>query len=210
MRGIMDDYWKSQGSPPLEENGFGFAIHPMMPRVPEMAQFLDAPEAIEILGAALRDDVRLVHLGARISGPQSAARIGWHNHYAWDAEKLPQRARLERLLTAIYVDGTTPASGSLVALPRGFNDAQGTPPGPGAHPGEMRVNAPAGSMVIFDTALWHDAERGTGKGIRRLWGTHFQGWSETRAHPEDNEVNPPAIAVYKSRMPRLRALIEEV
>jgi hypothetical protein len=208
MRSIMDGYWKSAGSPPLEAGAFGFAIHPMMPRVPEMARFLDVPEAVEILSEALRDEARLVHLGARISGPQSAQRIGWHNHYAWNEENLPQRDHIERMLTAVYVDGTTPESGCLIAHPRRFNDPQGANPGSLANPAEARVIAPAGSIVIFDTALWHDAERGTGVGLRRLWGTHFQGWSDTRAHPEDNEVDAAEVAAYKRQNPHFRALVE--
>jgi len=208
MRDILADYWKSQGSPPLEENAYGLGIHPMLPSVPAMAPFLDAPAAIEVLGEALRDEPRLMHVGARISGPQSAQRIGWHDHYSWDAQNLPKRDRLERILLAIYVDGSTPESGSLVALPRRFNDPSGKPPAAGAHPDEVKVNAPPGSIVIFDTALWHDAERGTGSGLRRLWGTHFQGWSDDRAHPEDNEVDPPQIAEAKNQSPRLKAMIE--
>ena len=208
MRDILAGYWKSQGSPPLEENAFGFAIHPMLPRVPEMARFLDAPEAIDILGEALRDEPRLMHVGARISGPQSAQRIGWHDHYAWDAQNIPQRDRLERILTAIYVDGTTPESGSLIALPRRFNDPLGKAPQAGVHPDEVKVNAPPGSIALFDTALWHDAERGTGNGLRRLWGTHFQGWNDVRLHPEDNEVDPPQITEAKSQSARLKAIIE--
>jgi len=211
QRDIMDDYWRSKGSPPLEENAFGFNIHPMMPSVPRMAPYLAMPEAIEILSQALRDDARLVHLGARVSGPQSAQRIGWHQHYGggdWDAATIPQRDRLERILTACYPDGTTSESGNLVALPRKYNDPLGDHPGEGEQAGEQKVNAPPGSVVIFDTALWHDAQRGTGSGIRRLWGTHFQGWSDTRAHGEDNEIDAKEIAQYKNEIPLLKAIIE--
>ncbi|MEO6909158.1 MAG: phytanoyl-CoA dioxygenase family protein [Abditibacteriaceae bacterium] len=208
MREIMDDYWKSQGSPSLQQNDFGFAIHPMLPQVPEIAKYLDASEPLEILSEALRQEARLMHVGARISGSQSAPRIGWHNHYSWGEGNLPKRNRLERILTAVYVDGTTPESGSLIALPRQFNDPQGDCPNEGEHPDEIKVNAPAGSVVIFDTALWHDAERGTGNGIRRLWGTHFQGWSDCRTHPEDNEVDTPKISSFKNHLPRLKAIVE--
>lgn len=210
MRDIMDGYWHAQGRPPLDASDFGFTIHPMMARMPDMAAYLDAPETIAILGDALQDDVRLVHLGARISGPQSAPRLPWHNHYAWDPDGLPRRDRLERLLAGVYVDGTNAESGPLIALPRRVNDPLGAPRG-GAHalwPGEVRVEAPPGSVVLFDTALWHTAERGTSDSLRRLWGGHYQGWREQRPHPEDNEVNAPEIAAAKAARPRLAALID--
>lgn len=219
QRDILDDYWKSKGSPSLSAGTFGFTIHPMMPNIPDMAPFLDVPAAIEIMAEALRDEVRLVHLGARISGPQSAHRIEWHNHYssnwngepnAWNPDDLPRRHRLERVLAGVYTDGTLPESGALIALPRRYNDPLGEPLGElhQAWPGEAKVEAPPGSIAIFDTALWHSAAKGTGTANRRLWGAHYQGWSETRAHPEDNAVNAGEIADYKNQIPRLKKLID--
>ena len=219
MREIMDGFWRSQGSPSLTDDEGGFTIHPMMPKVPEMAPFLDRPEPIEVMRRTLRDEVRLVHLGARVSGPLSAQRISWHNHYAsngdgppnaWDKESLPQRDRIERVLGGIYVDGTMPESGAFITLPREFRDPLGKPIG-GLHdewPGEVRVAMPPGSFAIFDTALWHAAMRGTGSAKRRLWGAHFQGWNDPRPHPEDNAVDAPEIERYKQERPRLRALIQ--
>lgn len=210
MRRILDDYWMSQGSPSLAGGAFGFTIHPMMTRVPDMAPFLDRAEPIEILAGALQDEVRLVHLGARISGPQSVARLPWHNHYSWDTGNLAGRDRIERLLIGIYADGTQEESGPLIALPRGLNDELGAPLGDEsqAWPGEQKVEMPPGSVAIFDTALWHAAARGTGGKSRRLWGAHFQGWSDARTHPEDNAVDAPEIAAHKAAHPRLKRLID--
>lgn len=154
---------------------------------------------------------------ARISGPQSAPRIEWHNHYAddwaggsWNAADLPRRDRLERVLAGIYVDGTRPESGPLIVLPRQCNDALGEPLGElrEAWPSEAKIEAPPGSIAIFDTALWHCAARGSGTAMRRLWGAHYQGWNEKRAHPEDNPVDAAEIADYKNASPRLKKLID--
>ena len=210
MRRILDDYWMSQGSPSLAGGAFGFTIHPMMTRVPDMAPFLDRAEPIDVVAGALCDDVRLVHLGARISGPQSVMRLPWHNHYSWDTENLAKRDRIERLLIGIYVDGTQEESGPFIALPRAFNEELGAPRDAmdEAWPGEERVEMPPGSVAIFDTALWHAAARGTSGNARRLWGAHFQGWSDARPHPEDNAVNAPEIAAHKRAHPRLKRLID--
>lgn len=217
QRNILDGYWKSQGSPSLSGKTFGFTIHPLLPNVPDLAPFLDVPEAIEIMSEALRDEVRIVHVGARVSGPQSAERIEWHNHYAsngngaseWNQSDLARRDRLERVLAGVYTDGTLPESGALITLPRRYNDPLGEPRGAllQAWPGEAKVEAPPGSIAIFDTALWHAAAKGTGHGMRRLWGAHYQGWSETRCHPEDNQVDATEIAGYKAASPRLQKLI---
>lgn len=165
---------------------------------------------IETLSGALQDEAHLVHLGARISGPQSVARLPWHNHYAWDGALLPQRTRIERLLIGIYVDGTETAAGPFIALPRRLNDPLGTPLGAlyAAWPGEAQIEIPCGSIAIFDTALWHAAARGTGQSVRRLWGAHFQGWNDARTHPEDNAVNVPEIAAHKAAHPHLKRILE--
>jgi len=217
MREIMDDFWRSQGSPSLAGAEFGFTIHPMMARVPRMAPFFERDLPNEIMRAALGEEPRLVHMGARVSGPSSVPRIPWHHHYGnfgdygWNADDLLKRTRLERILSGVYVDGTLPESGPFITLPRRFNDPLSAPKGDirGAWEGEQKVEMPPGSVAIFDTALWHAAAKGTGTSARRLWGGHYQGQSETRAHPEDNEVNSPEIADQLEHLPRLRALIGE-
>ena len=152
----------------------------------------------------------MTHAGARISDERSDAAIGWHEHYSWDKSAIPTRTRCERVLGGIYVDGSTAAAGNLIALPRRFNDPLGAAPGaPQAPwPNEVIVEAPPGSWSIFDTALWHTARRGSQPGKRRLFGCHFQAWSNPRPHPEDNDVNPPAIAGYKKTSPLLHGLLD--
>ncbi len=207
---IMDAHWRDRGSPPLEN--FGFNIHPMMPQTPDIAPFLDQPLVIETTRETLRDDVRLVHLGARMSDRQSAERIEWHNHYAWDAASIPRRERIERVLWGIYVDGSNAEAGPLIALPRQFIQPLHAPLGElsAAWPGEVEVSAPPGSVVIFDTALWHAARRGSKATMRHLWGCHVQGWNDDRTHPEDNLCDVPEIAEYKRTHPTLRSLVERV
>jgi hypothetical protein len=207
MNDIMDQHWRQNGSPVMTD--FGYNIHPMMPQTPEIAPFLDRPEALDTLGEIFREEPRLMHLGARMSGRSSAERITWHHHYAWDTERIPTRDRIERVLWGIYVDGTNDEAGPLVALPRKYNDPIGEPLGeaPLAWPGEQEVIAPPGSLVIFDTALWHAARRGSSEKIRHLWGCHWQGWSETRSHPEDNAVDVPEVAAYTDASPRLKSVI---
>lgn len=209
MRDILDGYWRSQGSPSLEPE-FGYTIHPLLARTPALAPYLDQQLLVEVLGGTLRDRAHLVHLGARISGPQSGDRISWHHHYGWGPEEFPKRTRIERLLVGVYVDGTQPETGAFVALPRTFEEPFQAPIDGGlqAWPGEVHVALPPGSIAIFDTALWHAARRGTGTENRRLWGCHIQGWADTRPHPEDNEVDAALIQQYLPLHPHLLSLVQ--
>lgn len=208
MRSIMDAYWESLGSPPLP--GFGIGIHPLLEKVPDITPYFVRQEFVDVIGAVLRDKVRLVHTGARISDETSAANIGWHNHYSWDPSGIPGRTKIERVLGGVYIDGSTPASGCLLALPRAYNDPLSEPPAASQDdwPGQVAVDAPPGAGLVFDTALWHSAVRGNAVGRRRLIGAHYQGWSDPRPHPEDNIAGGPDLERYKAELPLLHGMLE--
>jgi hypothetical protein len=140
----------------------------------------------------------------------SAAAIGWKNFYSWDKERIPQRDSIERILEGVYVEGSNAAIGPLVVLPRRYNDPLSEPAGEYTEewPGQMDVEAPPGSAVIFDTALWHTARRGNQPGIRHLFGAHYQGWSNPTPHPEDNTCDGPLIEPHKRTNAALRSLLE--
>jgi hypothetical protein len=209
IREVIDEYWRSHDGP-SKEDGFGMGIHPLMPVLPQLGVHLAHPVIVDTLREVFQEEVRLVHAGARISSQASAPRLSWHHHYPWDASALPERTKPERVLAAVYVDGTLPSTGALVVLPRAFNEPIGEMRGDNmlAWPGERDVLMRPGSIALFDTALWHAAKAGNQPGLRRLFGAHYQGWSETRAHPEDNACNVPEIEPYKQVNSRLRGLVE--
>jgi ectoine hydroxylase-related dioxygenase (phytanoyl-CoA dioxygenase family) len=188
MRAILGGYYQRLGSPELKE--FGIGIHPLIPRMPEFKAWLMHPLIFDVLTMLLGEPAKLLHGGARLSDGKSAKAIGWHNHYSWDESKIPARQRCERILCGIYVDGSTRESGPLTVMPRKYNDPLGPPPEnfDGFIPGEAAVDAPPGSVVVFDTALWHRAHRGTEPGMRHLFGGHYQAVTDMRPHPEDNDV----------------------
>jgi hypothetical protein len=76
-------------------------------------------------------------------------------------------------------------------MPRHFDDALGPLTGGSIDdwPGQVEIALCPGSAVVIDSALYHTAKRGTAAGIRYLWGGHFQGWSDSRAHGEDQEMD---------------------
>lgn len=210
IRESIDGYWRAHEGPD-KQDGFGMGIHPLMPVLPKLGVHLAHPVIVDTLREVFGEEPRLVHAGARISSQASAPRISWHHHYSWDESTLPGRTRPERVLAGVYVDGTMPSTGALVTLPRAFNDPIGELRGDHmqAWEGEMDVVMPPGSIALFDTALWHAAKAGNQPGLRRLFGAHYQGWSETRSHPEDNACDVPEIEPYKQVNARLRGLVEK-
>lgn len=137
--------------------------------------------------------------------------ISWHNHYRWE---IPSgglnREKPERVFGNVYVDGSNLEVGPLVAIPRCLNDPIDQPfTDPRTDwPGQVTVEIPPGSVVIFDSALWHTGKRGAQPGHRHLFGGEYQGWHNLRPHPEDNESDSPALAPYKRDLPILRRLID--
>ncbi len=206
---VLHRIWQSSGSPAM--HGWGWGVHPLLPRAPELASQFAKPEMIDVMAEVMRDDVRLVHTGARYSDNTSAPSIGWHEHYSWDVSGLAGRDRIERLLGGCYVTGTRSPYGPLIVYPRKLNDPldQPFPDKLGDWPGQIVVEVPPGSSVIFDTALWHNAKVGTAAGIRYGWGGHFHGWSEDRVHPEDNDCDPPEVKDMKQAHPAFARLVQQ-
>jgi len=209
MCDLLDEHWRRSGSPALSQSSFGFTIHPLMPSVPDLAPMVDRPEFRDLMGEILQDEPRCTHLGARMSDGQCDERIAWHHHYGWDTAPIAGRKRVERLLWGPYINGTMPEVGPVIMYPRRFDDPFEAARGPSqtAWPGEMKINAPPGSVAVFDTAVWHSAQKGTQPGRRRLWGGHFQGWNDPRPHGEDNAVDVPEVAKYKAECPIFRAMV---
>jgi ectoine hydroxylase-related dioxygenase (phytanoyl-CoA dioxygenase family) len=187
-------------------------FHPLLQFCPDMGPFFGKAEVIEALTEILQDDVRLTHSGGAVSNEQTKPFItSWHVHYHWETPPGGlAREKPERVLCNVYVDGLTPEIGPLIVRPRRLNDPIDPPfPDRGTDwPGQIEVAAPPGSAVIFDTALWHTARRGTRPGLRHLWGGHYQGWHNPRPHPEDNASEHPTLARYKRDLPALRRLID--
>lgn len=185
----LHEEWQRRGAPGLAE--FGMGIHPLLEFVPQIAPHLDCPAVNEVLVAAFRGPAQLRHAGARVSNQESSLNIGWHHHYDWDADLIRGRSRVQRVLVGFYVKGASPEIGSLCVIPRAVDDPLGPALGEAQQdwPGQVAVSAPPGSAVIFDTAVYHTALRGSEPGMRYLWGGHYQAWSDPRVHREDNNVS---------------------
>jgi len=191
-RNYLDDYWKSLGSPSKKEDHFSFAIHPLIPKVPALAHYLlEHPTLLEILHEAFSEPSEVRLGGARMDNENSDAQIiGWHHHYGWDTADLPNRKGIGRVLANIYLDGSNDEIGALSVIPRRFDEPIGERPTDN-DPRETSVHLSPGSVIVFDTAVWHRAKRGSKPGMRHVFGGHFQAKSNLRPHREDNDVTVP-------------------
>lgn len=188
------------------------SFHPLLEWGPKMAPFFAKAVVVDAMAEVFQDDVRLAHSGAAVfnNALVEETLTRWHVHYAWEIPPNGfQRENPERVLCNIYVDGSSSHIGPLIVLPRELNDSI-DPKGDveGKWEGQVEVEAPPGSAVIFDTAVWHCSKRGSSAELRHLWGGHYQGWSNPTPHPEDNTASNPTIAAYKTELPILRGLLD--
>ena len=160
----------------------------------------------------LQDDVRLAHSGAAVfdNSLTNPVLTHWHVHYAWDIpDSGLQRDNPERILCNIYVDGSSVEVGPLIVLPRRLNESVDKKGDVSLDwEGQDVVEVPPGAAVIFDTAVWHCSRRGSAGGIRRIWGGHYQGWSNSTSHPEDNTSDNPTLTGYRNELPLLRSMLD--
>jgi len=184
IRFLIDSWWEKAGSWPLTGRGAG--IHPLLDHIPEFDAFLTRTVLLDAVSLILGGAAQVMRSGARLSDEHSDKLLAhWHNHYNWNPVRLAHRTEIERVLAVIYIDGSGPDMPSyLVCRPRSLNDPLGHPPGEN-DPAEI-VELKPGGIVVFDSALWHAAFRGSAPGRRRIVGAHFQTAAITLPHPNDD------------------------
>ena len=200
-----------------DKNGFSseqptISFHPLLEWGPTMAPFFARAIVVDAMAEVFQDDVRLAHSGAAVFNNALVGETltNWHVHYAWEVPPTGlQRENPERVLCNIYVDGSDPHIGPLIVLPRRLNDSVDSKGDVQEEwEGQVEIVVPPGSAVIFDTAVWHCSKRGSSSELRHLWGGHYQGWSNSTPHPEDNTAENSTVAAFKAELPVLQGLLE--
>jgi len=186
IQSYLENGWRSLGSPQRHRVVF----HPLLQKIPEMAPFVLDPTLMKVLHEGFGQPAEIRHGGGSISFNEDAPPeiIGWHHHYGWDTANLPTRKRIERVVAITYTDGSSETAGALSVIPRRYNDPIGEKPA-NDDPRETTVYVSPGSVVIFDTAVWHRARHGSQPGLRRNFGGHYQAKADRRPHREDNDVS---------------------
>jgi hypothetical protein len=196
---------------------FGYGIHPLSAIDPRLCHIFTHPLATAICAHVFGDRVVLKHTGSRVSDAEQrrlGQRIPWHNHQFTPELRdiAPGDARRgerpRRLLYGWYLDGSTVEAGALVVLPRRWDDPLAPPSSDrqAPWPGEVHVEAPPGSLILFTIDLWHSATTGTTGGRRRLTGAHVQAAGCTDAHPEDHRFEGEGVDEARRRHPAFAQL----
>ena len=210
MRAIFDALCVKKGGYSADQPSVGF--HPLLELGPEIAPYYAKSVLVDAMAEVLQDDVRLAHSGAAVFDKALTKPIltQWHVHYAWEIpDEGLQRENSERILCNIYVDGSSIEVGPLIVLPRQLNESVDRKGDVSVDwEGQDVVVVPPGAAVIFDTAVWHCSRRGSAKGMRRIWGGHYQGWNNPTPHPEDNTADNPTLTGYRNELSLLRSLLD--
>ena len=210
MRAIFDALCVKKGGFSADQPSVGF--HPLLELGPEIAPYYAKSVLVDAMAEVLQDDVRLAHSGAAVFDNTLTKPIltQWHVHYAWEIpDEGLQRGNSERILCNIYVDGSSIEVGPLIVLPRQLNESVDRKDDVSVDwEAQDVVVVPPGAAVIFDTAVWHCSRRGSAKGIRRIWGGHYQGWNNPTPHPEDNTADNSTVNEYRDKMSLLRAMLD--
>ena len=203
--------WIDAGQPSMGGR-FGYVLHPVLEFASDLAPFYAQSEIVDLLAEILQDEVRLAHNGA-ILCDETRSFCDWHCHLNGDRfnrwyPKPETQHSVDRLLCNVYLHGSSSAMGELLVYPRKITDSWDTPFDDllTEWQGQKIVTCPPGSVVIFDTALFHAARRPTELGHRYIWGGHYQGKNNLTRHREDNWFQSSVIEQYRKDNPLFASL----
>jgi hypothetical protein len=215
IRQIFQDAWQRSGRPQAG-GSFGFVMHPVLKYAPELARFYARAEIVDALHDIFQDAPRLAHSGGLMSDG-SRRFTEWHYHRsditqpdAWNMDRTDRPAGVERVLANSYIDGSNDERGPLLLYPRRIDDVLAPPHAirSGDWPGQTVVYCPPGSIVIFEHSVWHAARPSRSSGLRHLFGGHYQAWSNSAPHREDNHCESAELERFKNVYPLFRSLVE--
>ena len=214
MEALLVDAWQRDNRDTMGGT-FGSVFHPLLKHAPDLAPYYARPEVVSVIAEVLDDDVCLAHSGALLAD-ETRQFCGWHMHLNGDqfnrwVPKPPDYGRqVERVLGNVYIHGSNGTTGELLVHPRKVTDSWEQPRGDlSVEWDEQEVlNCPPGSVVIFDTALWH-AARSPSRACRRfLWGAHYSRKTDPRPHREDNWHDSPELQAHRDANAAFAALTD--
>jgi ectoine hydroxylase-related dioxygenase (phytanoyl-CoA dioxygenase family) len=153
---------------------------------PVFEGLIDEHAAFPLLEQLIGDDIQLLSIDMRNCQPGGGS-IAWHVDLPFHSP------RLISLNTALYLDDLTPENGALRIVPRSHHVPFRLPPEAyhAALPGEVVVECPAGTMVVFSDCLWHrTGENRTERPRRGIFTYYGHFWQKQCTFPESPEPFP--------------------
>ena len=159
----------------------GFVITRLLALFPEFADELLSAWVVEVVSRLLGRDMHLELTGAVLC---DATRpfFSWHNHIGgidvedYRARKTwPRFIESQRVIVVLYLDDIDAEGGELRAYPRAIRDPTEAPYDQMARDwdGQVELEFPAGSTVIFEQCTWHAALARSRPGLRMFVGAYM-------------------------------------
>src|SRR5262245_6929580 len=183
-------------TPEIELSPTGFVIYKLLKLFPELAADLLVPELVEVARRVLGPDMHIELTGAVISD-RARPFFGWHSHIGGiDVEDYrarsvwPRFERAERLIAALYLDDIDETSGQILTFPRRLSDPTEAPFDPlrQSWDGQVRLNFPRGSSLIFEQCNWHAVEPTAQPGLRMFVGFYLTSKSAPPTSEKDESL----------------------
>jgi hypothetical protein len=215
MEDVLVDAWRRDERDTMG-GVFGSVFHPLLKYAPDMAPFYDRPDVVSVIGEVLQDDVCLAHSGALLAD-ETRQFCGWHVHLngdqynRWEPKPDDYGRQVERVLGNVYVHGSNETTGELLVYPRRVTDPWDAPHDELSTEWDDQdvLTCPPGSVVIFDTALWHAARAPSQPCRRFLWGAHYSRMGDPKPHREDNWHDSPEIQAHRAKYETFASLTAE-
>jgi len=172
---------------------WGFIPRHLMDKDPAFLELLSFQPVLSIAKALMGPLVRLRGLSARISQPGEVVHeVPWHQHLRTVSKPLPPWfSRPHALDALIYLDALDDDTGPVCIVPGSHNWLDRDPAPEVYEPieGELEVRAPAGTVVMIHSNLWHRALPTVNKKRRMLILGYTPTWLRRSPHggepPED-------------------------
>lgn len=153
---------------------------------PVFEGLIDEHAAFPLLERLIGDDIQLLSIDMRAC-PPGGGSMAWHVDLPFFCLVLIS------LNTALYLDDLTPENGALRLVPKSHLRPFSLGPEEryAALPGEVVVECPAGTMVVFSDCLWHrTGENRTEKPRRGVFTYYGHFWQKQCTFPESPEPFP--------------------
>jgi len=157
MYAVRDCIVKEVGEDRLERAGELGVLRLMMRFDPFFFRFLEVPEMLSIVDATVSPTAILhVQNGFILpSFPPSENPCVFQNSYHQDFPRV-LNGYLASINVLFAIDDFTRENGATWVVPR-TQQTQGVPPADSIASSAMPVECPGGSMIVFDSTLWHAA-----------------------------------------------------
>ena len=186
-----------------------------------LAPYLADERILEVARTLLGPSARIISTSGNRQEAQPGARPappgGYHSDWPWGNSgasfvQAPLPDVMINLTTFWMLSSFTRENGATVVVPgthRAANNPNGNADLARARPTEMQVEAPAGSVLVFDGRLWHKGGVNGSHRRRVFWGVNYAPWwincHARRPHSVEHRIQAEAGHVPAGHWPYIKA-----